>query len=146
MYRPDLRDHILLSPSLYEPDAFALRFSKNVQFLWPSSMSNVYNINPLNGTYSYTDAFDTKFHDIGCWSLSSDFFTYYPQLIGIIPIYNAIPPSLCVRIPTTGDSDFAQRNDEFGTGLDAEGNISGFHTLLNGNEFPDSNFFTNMEY
>lgn len=51
---------------------------------------------------------------------------HYPQLIGVVPIYNAIPPSLVLRIPTSGHE--GPHTVDFGDGFDAEGNMSAFHT------------------
>ncbi|KIW06504.1 hypothetical protein, variant [Verruconis gallopava] len=139
---PDLRDHILLSPSLYQPDVFASRFSKNVHFLWADNLSNLYTLDHFSGTYSFSQHFDSRFQDINCWTLSSDFFVHYPQLIGVVPIYNAMPPSLVLRIPTSGHGNSTQEvSSDFGDGMDAEGNMSAFHTFGEGTTWAGPNMF-----
>jgi hypothetical protein len=142
--RPDLRDHILLSPSLYQPDAFASRFSKNVHFLWADSLTDIYALDHFSSTYTFNPAFDSRFQNIGCWTLASDFFVHYPQLIGVVPIYNAMPPSLVLRIPDGEQSGVGQEihdGGDFGGGLDAEGNMSAFHTFGESNQWPGQNMF-----
>lgn len=136
---PDLRDHMLLSPSLYKPNAFASRFSKQVHFLWPDSLPNVSTVDHFSGSYGYSPAFDGRFQDVGCWTLGSDFFAHYPQLIGVVPIFNAMPPSLVLRIPTSNHGSGVQEmHGDFGDGMDAEGNMSGFHTFGEGSSWASS--------
>lgn len=141
---PDLRDHILLSPSLYKPNAFAARFSKHVHFLWADSLPNLAHMDHFSGMYTYSQAFDNRFQDICCWTLGSDFFAHYPQLIGVVPIFNAMPPSLVLRIPTSSHagSSHDMHGGDFGDGMDAEGNMSGFHTFGEGSSWTaQSNVF-----
>jgi hypothetical protein len=96
----------------------------------------------FSASYAFTPAFDSRFQDICCWTLSSDFFAHYPQLIGVVPIHNAMPPSLCLRIPTSGNNSTAPEvNSEFSDGLDAEGNMSAFHTFGQGSQWSGQNMF-----
>lgn len=138
---PDLRDHILLSPSLYKPNTFASRFSKNVHFLWLDSIAHLAHHDYFSGSYTYSPAFDQRFQDVGCWTLGSDFFAHYPQLIGVVPIHNALPQSLglSLRTPTSNQIGGSVGQDmDFGDGMDAEGNMSGFHTFGEGSSWASS--------
>jgi hypothetical protein len=94
------------------------------------------------GSYAFTPAFDSRFQDIGCWTLSSDFFGHYPQLIGVVPIYNAMPPSLVLRIPPSSHGSTVQEvHGDFGDGMDAEGNMSAFHIFGESSQWPDQTMF-----
>ena len=130
---------MLLSPSMYKPNAFAARFSKQVHFLWADGLTNLANMDHFSGTYTFSPSFDARFQYLCCWTLGSDFFVHYPQLIGVVPIYNAIPPSLVLRIPASSHGNANQEmHNDFGDGMDAEGNMSGFHTFGAGSSWTSS--------
>jgi hypothetical protein len=85
---------MLLSPSIYSPNKFAKFFSQSVRFLGPDSLNEVWTMDITTGQYEFSDLFNSRFQDIHSWALSIDFFIHFPQLIGVIPIYNAMPRSL----------------------------------------------------
>lgn len=77
--------------------------------------------------YSLSPSFEKQVNDISRWTLSSDFFTHYPQLIGFVPMHNAIPPSMGLEdiepnAHEEGEADVAS--------LEASGNIAGATTDL----------------
>lgn len=90
---------MLLSPSIYIPNRFVKLFSKNVKFLWTESISDVCVLNLDTGRHDFSPSFNERFNNIGSWTLSIDFFLQYPKLIGMIPIYNALPRSLQAQVP-----------------------------------------------
>jgi hypothetical protein len=94
-----MRNHILLQPSKYVPDEFADLFSKNVRFLWSGSLHDVSVLNPTIGMHEFSGLFNNSFTNRGCWTLCIDFFVKYPELIGMIPIYNPIPRSMSLDLP-----------------------------------------------
>jgi hypothetical protein len=56
-------------------------------------------MNPATAGYDFSSSFYNRFHNINSWTLSIDFFVQYPNLIGMIPIYNALPRSLHSQDP-----------------------------------------------
>jgi hypothetical protein len=54
-----------------------------------------------------------------------------------------MPPSLALRIPTSGHGSTVQEihGGDFGDGLDAEGNMSAFHTFGEGSQWSGQNMF-----
>lgn len=99
---------MLCSPSTYANNSFGKKFSENVRFHWHANLNDVCTLSPSTGTFVFTETFNTRFYDVRSWALSGDFFSQYPQLVGMIPIYNALPPSLTPAIP----SDIMQRAHE----------------------------------
>jgi hypothetical protein len=110
MDRPEMRNHILLQPSQYLPDEFADLFSKNVRFLWPGSLQDLSVLNTATGMHEFSELFNSSFRNRGCWTLCIDFFIRYPELIGIIPIYNPIPRSLSLNISQETSAMVAEEN------------------------------------
>jgi hypothetical protein len=90
---PDLRDHMMLSPSIYIANNFGRLFSKSLRFLWPESMTDAWSMGK-GGNYEFSGLFDQRFQEVHCWSLSMDFFMEYPQVIGLVPMYNPLPRGL----------------------------------------------------
>src|ERR1700712_2163303 len=87
--RPQLREDLLLQPTKYLPDKFADQFARNVRFLWSGSLLDVAMLNPVTGMYDLSSSFNNNFFDENCcWTLCHDFFITYPELVGMIPIYN----------------------------------------------------------
>jgi hypothetical protein len=91
---PDLRDHMMLSPSIYIANNFGRLFSKSLRFLWPENMSDAWSLCKKTGNYEFSGLFNNRFQEVHCWSLSMDFFMEYPQVIGLVPMYNPLPRGL----------------------------------------------------
>ncbi|KAF2669624.1 hypothetical protein BT63DRAFT_455604 [Microthyrium microscopicum] len=126
---PDLRDHMLLSPSTYSPNKFAKFFSKSVRFLWSDSLNDIWTMDHNTGQYQFSAMFNDRFQDAHSWALSVDFFVHFPQLIGVVPIYNAIPRSLQYPVSMASLSETPKVVDV------SENNL---HTMLWNNDFTTS--------
>lgn len=87
-----MRDFLILTAPDNAPDQIARVFASSLRFRWSSDLNDIYTSNPHNsGLYTFSNRFLTRFDDLMCWALESDFFEFYPELIGYVPMYNAGP-------------------------------------------------------
>jgi hypothetical protein len=107
-----MREQLLLHPSKYIPNEFADKFSKNVRFLWSDPLESLATVDVATGMYEMSNSLKSRFSDISCWTLCFDFFAEYPELIGLVPIYNPIPTSLPLGAST--DSNAAATDNGLG--------------------------------
>jgi hypothetical protein len=90
-FRPDLRDYFILSPFSRKREDLPRLLSTlttNIRFLWSHGLCDVWTKNINSDLYSFSSSFYERFEDIQCWTLNSDFFEFWPDLIGYIPMYN----------------------------------------------------------
>lgn len=57
-------------------------------------MSDAYTTDRSSGWYVFSPAFEAQLQDINRWTLSSDFFAHYPQLMGHVPLCEAMHRSV----------------------------------------------------
>ena len=85
---PGIRERFVLRPHQYCTNVFWRAHNRNLRILWPESFSACYSQDPSTGLYNVAANFERRISDIKAWTMTSDFFSKFPELLGDIVAYN----------------------------------------------------------
>ncbi|KAF4995715.1 hypothetical protein FDECE_12708 [Fusarium decemcellulare] len=91
---PGVRERFVFSQHQYCTNTFWDLFQSNLKVLWPYDFRDTYLQNSHTGKFQLSPMFEERIRDINAWTMSSDFFTHFPELYEDIPPYLGIPASL----------------------------------------------------
>ncbi|KAH7233619.1 hypothetical protein BKA59DRAFT_319779 [Fusarium tricinctum] len=91
---PGLRERLIFSQHHYCTNTFWDLLQSNLKILWQDGFQDTFYHNTRTGKYQISPLFEQRIRDINSWTMSTDFFTRFPELNQDIPAYMGIPPSV----------------------------------------------------
>ncbi|PYH86746.1 hypothetical protein BO82DRAFT_388371 [Aspergillus uvarum CBS 121591] len=84
---PELRDSLASTRQPELNDTFWQFFAKCFRFIWPHGVVNAIDVDFCSGTYKLSGSFHDGTQEVSRYALDPEFFGFYPELKGILPIY-----------------------------------------------------------
>ncbi|KAL5603612.1 hypothetical protein FOVSG1_006362 [Fusarium oxysporum f. sp. vasinfectum] len=91
---PGFRERLIFCQHQYCANTFWELLQTNLKILWSDSFQDTFYHNAHTGKYHISPLFEQRIRDINAWTMSTDFFTHFPELSEDIPTYTGIPASL----------------------------------------------------
>lgn len=91
---PGLRERLIFSQHHYCTNTFWDVLQPNFKILWPDTFQDTFFHNTQTGKYHISPIFEERIRDINAWTMSTDFFTHFPELVEDIPAFMGIPASM----------------------------------------------------
>ncbi|RGP77165.1 hypothetical protein FLONG3_4680 [Fusarium longipes] len=91
---PGLRERLIFSQHQYCTNTFWDLLQSNFKILWSETFQDTFFHNAQTGKYHISPMFEQRIRDINAWTMSTDFFTHFPELTEDIPTFMGIPPSM----------------------------------------------------
>ncbi|KAH7191261.1 hypothetical protein DER44DRAFT_844575 [Fusarium oxysporum] len=91
---PGFRERLIFCQHQYCANSFWELLQTNLKILWSDSFQDTFYHNAHTGKYHISPLFEQRIRDINAWTMSTDFFTHFPELSEDIPAYMGIPTSL----------------------------------------------------
>jgi hypothetical protein len=85
---PGMREQVLFSPRKYATNKFMDNFRLHCRFVWPHNPEDTFLRDNLTGLYSYSSDFIQRQNDLRCWTMRSEFFSIFPELVQDIPSFD----------------------------------------------------------
>ncbi|KAH8170408.1 bZIP transcription factor [Sarocladium implicatum] len=95
---PGLRERFIFGQHRYCRNTFWKLFRQSLRLSWPLRLDDCYEVDGDTGRYVFSSLFEAHLRDINQWRMTVDFFTEFPELVGDIPVFEDISPS----VPWTG--------------------------------------------
>jgi hypothetical protein len=92
--RPGFRERLIFCQHQYCDNSFWELLQTNLKILWSDSFQDTFYHNAHTGKYHISPLFEQRIRDINAWTMSTDFFTHFPELSEDIPAYMGTPTSL----------------------------------------------------
>ncbi len=96
---PGMREQILFAPRKYATNKFMDSFRAHCRFVWPHNPEDTFLRDNLTGLYSYSSDFVQRQNDLRCWTMRSDFFKIFPELVQDIPAFDKPPRMSQLLLP-----------------------------------------------
>jgi hypothetical protein len=107
-----MRERLVFSQHQYCTNAFWDLLQANFKILWPATFQDTFFQNTQTGKYHISPIFEDRIRDINVWTMSTDFFTHYPELVDDIPALMGIPASMSGAETTVVPSLRRHRRDD----------------------------------
>ncbi|KAF4435365.1 hypothetical protein F53441_13537 [Fusarium austroafricanum] len=91
---PGLRERLIFSQHQYCTNSFWELLQTNFKILWQDSFQDTFYHNAHTGKYHISPLFEQRIRDINAWTMSTDFFTHFPELSEDIPEFMGVPISI----------------------------------------------------
>ncbi|CEI70927.1 hypothetical protein FVEN_g9697 [Fusarium venenatum] len=98
---PGFRERLIFCQHQYCANSFWELLQTNLKILWSDSFQDTFYHNAHTGKYHISPPFEQRIRDINAWTMSTDFFTHFPELSEDIPVYMGIPTSFVGLHSTT---------------------------------------------
>ncbi|KAM5360869.1 hypothetical protein ACJA88_014672 [Fusarium oxysporum] len=94
---PGVRERFVFAQHRYCSNKFWDIFADCFRFLWPFQFRDCYMVDRATGRISLSPQFENRIQDIASWAMTTDFFSYFPEMYGDIPSFESSP---CRQLPT----------------------------------------------
>jgi hypothetical protein len=91
---PGLRERFIFSQHQYCTNTFWVFLQSHLKILWQDGFQDTFYHNAHTARYEISPLFEQRIRNINAWTVSTDFFAYFPELNEDIPAYIGILPSI----------------------------------------------------
>ncbi|KAJ0331946.1 hypothetical protein COL922a_011691 [Colletotrichum nupharicola] len=81
--RPGVRERFVFAQHQYCSNLFWKVFANSFRIMWPFEFRDCYRRNVETGRYTVSPEFEDRIRDINSWTMSADFFSHFPEILGI---------------------------------------------------------------